>query len=124
MFIDLPIYSFACLFTSLFRKCIIGLHFQGHKPLLHTETSAHQNEHCDWLILGPRSNSNVSRPEYFCVVVARAPNTLMARRLKTLTQEHFLEEMSPSIFTMTNNFVFPIEVIKPYFIFSCTSKHW
>ena len=36
-------------------------------------------------------------------------------------QEHFLEQMLPSIVTIPNDFVFIIEVIKSSFSFSCTS---
>ena len=38
-------------------------------------------------------------------------------------QEHFLEQMLPSIFIILNDFVFVIEAIKAYLTFSCTSKH-
>ena len=35
----------------------------------------------------------------------------------------FPSKMLPSIFTILNDFVFVMEVMKPYFTFSCISKH-
>ena len=108
-----------------------------------------------FLVTCPWSNSNISRLENNWAVVVCTPHVISAwinkkwrdfqhvlmsawllnftcskeaRRLWTLTQRHFLEQMLPLIFIIPNEFLFVTEIIKALYYynsyyFSCTSKH-